>query len=89
MVFFNFKKNFIKREYYSKNLFFFNFFLIFVFFTSNPCVGKTSEQLINESIAKYPSQCPCPYSIINNGKKFSKMSAYSKPGKNLKLLTFP
>ena len=81
MVFFHFKKNFInKKEYYLKNLFFFNFFLTFVFFTSNSCVGKTPEQLINESIAKYPGQCPCPYSIMTNGKKCGKRSAYSKPG---------
>ena len=67
MVFFHFKKNFINKiEYYLKNLFFFSFFL---FFTSNECVDKTPEQLINESIAKYPGQCPCPYSIITNGKK--------------------
>ncbi len=86
---FHFKKIFINKIEYLKNLFFFNLFSFFEFFTSNECVGKTPEQLINESISKYPGQCPCPYSIINNGKKFSKMSAYSKPGKNQKLLTIP
>ena len=78
MVFFHFKKNFINKiEYYLKNLFFFSFFL---FFTSNECVDKTPEQLINESIAKYPGQCPCPYSIMTNGYRCGKRSAYSKPG---------
>ena len=36
--------------------------------------------MIKESIANYPGKCPCPYSIMSNGKKCGKRSAYSKPG---------
>ena len=36
--------------------------------------------MIQESIAKYPGKCPCPYSIMSNGKQCGKRSAYSKPG---------
>ena len=36
--------------------------------------------MIQESIGQYPGQCPCPYSIMSNGKKCGKRSAYSKPG---------
>ena len=36
--------------------------------------------MIQESIDQYPGKCPCPYSIMSNGKKCGKRSAYSKPG---------
>ena len=36
--------------------------------------------MIQESIAQYPGKCPCPYSIMSNGKQCGKRSAYSKPG---------
>ena len=36
--------------------------------------------MIKESIANYPGKCPCPYSIMSNGQKCGKRSAYSKPG---------
>lgn len=36
--------------------------------------------MIQESIAQYPGKCPCPYSVMSNGKKCGKRSAYSKPG---------
>ena len=42
--------------------------------------AKSPEQMIKESIANYPGKCPCPYSIMSNGKKCGKRSAYSKPG---------
>ena len=70
----------LKKEIYLKNLFFFNLFIIFMFFTSNQVEAKTPEQLIRESIANYPGQCPCPYSIMTNGYRCGERSAYSKPG---------
>ena len=55
-------------------------FLIAVIFFFNQTYSKTPKQLIKESIAKYPGKCPCPYSLMSNGKKCGKRSAYSKPG---------
>jgi len=42
--------------------------------------AKSPEEIIKESIANYPGKCPCPYSIMSNGQKCGKRSAYSKPG---------
>ena len=42
--------------------------------------AKSPHEMIKESIANYPGKCPCPYSIMSNGKKCGKRSAYSKPG---------
>ena len=42
--------------------------------------AKSLEEMIKESIANYPGKCPCPYSIMSNGQKCGKRSAYSKPG---------
>ena len=38
------------------------------------------QQIINDSIARYPGNCACPYSLMSNGRKCGKRSAYSKPG---------
>ena len=67
---------------YFKNLFLFNFLFLFIFlfFNINQVEAKTPEQMIRESIANYPGKCPCPYSIMSNGNKCGKRSAYSKPG---------
>jgi hypothetical protein len=53
---------------------------IIIVFYCNKTYSKTPEQIIQESIAQYPGKCPCPYSIMSNGKKCGKRSAYSKPG---------
>ncbi len=42
--------------------------------------ANSPEEIIKESIANYPGKCPCPYSIMSNGQKCGKRSAYSKPG---------
>lgn len=55
-------------------------FLIAIIFFFNQTYSKTPKQLIKESIAKYPGKCPCPYSLMSNGKKCGKRSAYSRPG---------
>lgn len=54
--------------------------LIVIVFYCNQTFSKTSEQIIQDSISQYPGKCPCPYSIMSNGKKCGKRSAYSKPG---------
>lgn len=38
------------------------------------------QNIIQNSIASYPGNCPCPYSITVSGSKCGKRSAYSKPG---------
>ena len=56
-----------------------NFFII-LFLVLSVSKAKSPEEMIKESIASYPGKCPCPYSIMSNGKKCGKRSAYSKPG---------
>lgn len=36
--------------------------------------------LIEESIASYSGNCPCPYSTARNGSRCGKRSAYSREG---------
>lgn len=36
--------------------------------------------LIQRSIAAYSGNCPCPYSVMRNGRRCGGNSAYSKPG---------
>ena len=36
--------------------------------------------LIDESIAAYSGNCPCPYSTARNGSRCGRRSAYSRPG---------
>ena len=62
-----------------KNLLCFLFLTVIAFYCDRT-YSKNPEQMIQESIAKYPGKCPCPYSIMSNGKKCGKRSAYSKPG---------
>ena len=38
------------------------------------------QLLIDNSIASYSGNCPCPYNAMRNGKSCGKRSAYSKPG---------
>jgi hypothetical protein len=38
------------------------------------------QQIIRNSIASFPGNCPCPYSITSNGSSCGRRSAYSKPG---------
>ena len=54
--------------------------VVIVFLVSNHGQTQTPEQMIRESIANYPGKCPCPYSLMSNGHKCGKRSAYSKPG---------
>lgn len=38
------------------------------------------QNIIQNSIATYSGNCPCPYNITANGSKCGRRSAYSKPG---------
>ncbi|MCD5978965.1 hypothetical protein [Pseudomonas quasicaspiana] len=38
------------------------------------------QLLIDDSIASYSGNCPCPYNAMRNGRSCGKRSAYSKPG---------
>ena len=37
------------------------------------------QQIIRDSIASYPGNCPCPYNSTRNGSACGRRSAYSKP----------
>ena len=41
---------------------------------------QIKQQIINQSIASYPSVCACPYSVARNGSRCGGRSAYSKAG---------
>ena len=57
----------------------FLFISVILFLISSFLKAKSPEEMIKESIAAYPGKCPCPYSIMSNGQKCGKRSAYSKP----------
>lgn len=41
---------------------------------------QVKQQIIQQSIASYPGNCPCPYNVARNGSSCGARSAYSKPG---------
>lgn len=42
--------------------------------------AQVKQQVIRQSIATYPGPCPCPYSVMRNGRSCGGRSAYSRPG---------
>ncbi|SHO56078.1 hypothetical protein [Vibrio quintilis] len=42
--------------------------------------AQVRQQIIHDSIRRYPGNCPCPYSRASNGHRCGKRSAWSKPG---------
>ena len=61
------------------------YLLTLLLLSSSVLAGEiTNEQIIQNiiqnSIASYLGNCPCPYSITVSGSKCGKRSAYSKPG---------
>jgi hypothetical protein len=42
--------------------------------------AQVKQILIEESIAAYSGNCPCPYSTMSNGRKCGRRSAYSREG---------
>ncbi len=45
-----------------------------------PSDAQIKKRLIDESIATYDGNCPCPYSRARNGSRCGKRSAYSREG---------
>ncbi|SFN66432.1 hypothetical protein SAMN05660284_02006 [Formivibrio citricus] len=41
---------------------------------------QIKQQIIKDSLANYPGNCPCPYNTDRAGRNCGKRSAYSKPG---------
>ncbi len=42
--------------------------------------AQIKQQIIRQSIEAYPGPCPCPYSVMRNGRSCGGRSAYSRPG---------
>jgi hypothetical protein len=42
--------------------------------------GQIRQTIVRQSIAAYPGACPCPYSVMRNGRACGGRSAYSRPG---------
>jgi hypothetical protein len=42
--------------------------------------AQIKQILIEESIAAYSGNCPCPYSTMRNGRTCGRRSAYSREG---------
>ena len=65
-------------------LFSFLIALLYVIATPNISHAQTDEEikqaLIEQSLANYPGNCPCPYNIDRASRRCGKRSAYSKPG---------
>lgn len=41
---------------------------------------QVKRKIIQESIASYPGNCPCPYNSARNGSRCGGRSAWSRPG---------
>lgn len=42
--------------------------------------AEVKQEIIQESIASYPGNCPCPYNSASNGSRCGGRSAYSRKG---------
>lgn len=42
--------------------------------------AQVKQEIIRESIARYPGNCPCPYNSASNGSRCGRRSAYSRGG---------
>ena len=53
-------------------------------FAAMPAAAQSDAQIrqriVRESIASYSGACPCPYSVMRNGRSCGGRSAYSRPG---------
>ena len=45
-----------------------------------PSDAQIKQILIDESIAAYSGNCPCPYNTASNGSRCGRRSAYSREG---------
>lgn len=41
---------------------------------------EVKDRIIQESIARYPGNCPCPFNVDRAGRQCGGRSAWSKPG---------
>lgn len=41
---------------------------------------QIKQAIIQQSIASYPGNCPCPYNVARNGSRCGKRAAYSRVG---------
>lgn len=42
--------------------------------------AQIRQEIIRQSIAAYPGNCPCPYNTDRAGRRCGARSAYSRPG---------
>lgn len=42
--------------------------------------AQIKQKIIQQSIANYPGNCPCPYNTAKNGSRCGKRSAYNRAG---------
>jgi len=42
--------------------------------------AQVKQRIIDQSIANYSGNCPCPYNTASNGSRCGGRSAYSRPG---------
>ena len=42
--------------------------------------AQVKQAVIQESLASYPGNCPCPYNVDRRGHSCGRRSAYSRPG---------
>ena len=42
--------------------------------------AEVRQQMVDESIASYSGNCPCPYNVDRAGRSCGRRSAYSRPG---------
>ncbi len=54
--------------------------LSFAVFAENISDQQIVQNIINESIANYSGNCPCPYNRASNGSNCGRRSAYSRAG---------
>lgn len=58
--------------------------LVLGLFAPGPAAAQSDDEIkraiIQQSIAAYPGNCPCPYNLARNGSRCGARSAYSKPG---------
>jgi hypothetical protein len=45
-----------------------------------PTDAEIRQTIIQESMATYRGNCPCPYNLARNGSRCGARSAYSRPG---------
>src|SRR5690606_26064341 len=71
----------ILRGVYEKNIYFNR--VVFGFWVDAKQATSTEaikQKIIQQSIDRYPGNCPCPYNTASNGSRCGKRSAYNRAG---------